>query len=245
MPQDQIVILTREFEDNLSLADSLRERGVEAYQYPCIASRILPYAGGEICPGKKLENFRVVAFTSKRGVAGMKPVYQRLKKSNQLLAAVGEATAKAIEREIGRKAEIIAEPQTGEGLAQAIIKKLKEPAPALYVQGNKTTGEFKKIMEQNGFLVCDLVVYENYPPELKPLRLKNQLIAVFASPSAAKLFFKVNPGLKDTVTCVAIGPTTGKFLGGIGVKRMVVATRPDPDYLMECILKTIAEGERA
>jgi len=244
MPADPIVILTREPEDNLALADKLKERGIETYDYPCLATRLLPYHGREICRGKKLEDFQVVAFTSKRGVAGMKPVFKRLKDSAQILAAVGDATAKAIEQEIGRKAGIIAEPQTGEGLAKAIIAKLKTPAPVLYVQGDKTSGEFKKILKQNGFIICGLVVYENYSPELKPLTLKSKALAVFASPSAAKLFFKVNPHLKNSLSCIAIGPTTEKFLTSIGIKRIAVASRPDPDYLIKCILKTIAEGER-
>ena len=236
-----VVILTREHEDNLPLMDRLAALGIEILEYPCIASRIIPYAGGQLA-GRDLEDFKVIAFASKRGVAGMRLVADRLKYSGALLAAVGETTASAINDLLGRKADLIAEPQTGEGLARAIIGRLPSSAPVLYVQGNKGTGEFKKLLEANNFEVCDLVVYENYFPEMVPLEINQQAIAVFASPSAAEAFFETNMHLKDVVQSMAIGPTTEQALKSMGVKDIAVAPKPAVEPLAETIRMLIKSG---
>ena len=187
-----IVILTREHEDNLPLRDRLAALGIETLEYPCIATRIIPYAGGRLGE-RDLEDFKVIAFASKRGVVGMRLVADRLKYSGALLAAVGESTASALNDLVGRKADLIAEPQTGEGLARAIIARLPSPVPILYVQGNKGTGEFKKLLAKKNFEVYDLVVYENYFPQMVPLEIDRPALAVFASPSAAEAFSCQNP----------------------------------------------------
>ena len=241
MPAHRIVILTREAEDNLGLIEKLKPYDLEILEYPCIATRLIPYSGGEIC-GRKLEDFAVVAFTSKRGVAGMAQVSERLLRSSQILAAVGAATAAAVEKQFGRNAELVAEPQTGEGLAQTILARFQNPVSVLYVQGAKTTGKFKRLLKKGGFEICDLVVYENLPSELKPLTLNKPALAVFASPSAAANFYHTNPLLRDSVPAVAIGPTTRKELRTLGVPRITLASKPDPDYLVECVRKII-QGE--
>jgi uroporphyrinogen-III synthase len=191
--------------------------------------------------GKRLDDFVVVAFTSKRGVAGMESVWERLGKSGQVLAAVGEKTASALEEQVGRKVDLIAEPQTGEGLAKTVLAKFQNPVSVLYVQGKQTAGKFKSLLKKKGFYICDLVVYENYAPELEPLILNKPALAVFASPSAANNFFSINPLLRYSVSAIAIGPTTKKELRKIGVSRITLASKPDPDYLVECVLK-IAQG---
>ncbi len=72
MPPAPVVIVTREHEDNLPLIHRLEEMGLETLAYPCIATRIVPYTGEPLASGKKLQDFKVVAFASRRGVAGMK-----------------------------------------------------------------------------------------------------------------------------------------------------------------------------
>jgi len=242
MPSAPVVVVTREHEDNLPLIRRLGEMGVETLEYPCIATRIIPYTGEPLCSGKKLDDFRAVAFASKRGVEGMRQAAASLKNSKALLAAVGEGTALAIQNIIGRKADLIAEPQTGEGLAKAIIARLEKPAPVLYVQGNKTTGELRSILTKKGFEVCDLVVYENYAPRVERLELKGPAIAVFASPSAGETFFAANSHLKDTAFCVAIGPTTEKFLKTLGIKKIAAASKPGLEELVSAISGLVNRG---
>jgi len=246
MPSALVVILTREHEDNLALLERLNQLNIETLEYPCIATRLIPFSGKTVCSGQKLEDFKVIAFASKRGVAGMRPVAAALAKNSRIvMAAVGEATARAFEDMAGRKADIVAESQTGEGLAKAIIAKFPKPVAVLYVQGNKTTGEFKDLLLQKGFEVCDLKVYENFAPEVKPLKLDRPAIAVFASPSAAQAFFAANSHLLKTIACVAIGPTTRKALVNLGSKNILVAARPGVEELVAAVQCLIKNGGKA
>jgi uroporphyrinogen-III synthase len=230
-----LVILTREHDDNLALAGLLAQQGIEHLEYPCIATRLLPYAGGPLGNEKRIDDFAVIAFASRRAVAGMEPAAAELRKTPALIAAVGDATALALKEMSGRKTEIIAEPQTGEGLAKAILAKFPEPVPVLYVHGNKTTGEFHRLLLQKGFKVWDLVVYENFSPDLKALELNRAAIAVFASPSAARVFFAANSQFLESIACVAIGPTTRKALINLGVKNISIAEKPGVEELLKAI----------
>ncbi len=242
MPKNPLIILTREHEDNIPLIERLNEMGMDTLEYPCISTRITPYTGGEICAGKSLKDFRVVAFTSKRGVAGMRERREELAGSDQLLAAVGKVTAQEVEKVIGRKPDVVAHPQTGEGLARSVLAKLDKPAPVLHVRGGKTSGTFRQALEEHGFEVCELIVYENVAPEVKPLELEGPAVAVFASPSAAQCFFECNPGLSDQVYCVAIGPITAQYLESRNLKLVEVAFRPDTDHLVESIKQILKRG---
>jgi uroporphyrinogen-III synthase len=243
MPKDTIVILTREPEDNAVLEEKLAQEGIKTLSYPCISTRVIPYEGYSIC-GKSVSDFKIIAFTSKRAVAGMERVWRELKNSDAILAAVGNRTAEEIKARIGRKAEIIGKKQTGESLAKAIIARFNQPVSVLYVRGNKTTDEFKSLLQSNGFQVYDLIVYENYAPELKPLELNQPAIVMFASPSAVINFYRVNPLIKNTVSAVAIGESTKKELIRLGFSQIRVASKPEPDYLVECVLKLVKEGEQ-
>jgi uroporphyrinogen-III synthase len=95
---------------------------------------------------------------------------------------------------------------------------------------------------RNGFEVCDLVVYENYMPEVVPLELERPAIAVFASPSAADAFFWANTHLKDVVWCAAIGPTTEQALNKLGAKKISIAQKPDNDHLLQTVLDLVRSG---
>ena len=71
MPENPIVILTRESHDNRALSDRLAAGNIEAVDYPCIRITPVPFREGDTINGLPLEAFRVLVFTSKRGVAGM------------------------------------------------------------------------------------------------------------------------------------------------------------------------------
>jgi uroporphyrinogen-III synthase len=168
-------------------------------------------------------------------------VAERLKAPGVVIAAVGETTAAALEDLLGQKADIVAEPPTGEGLAQAIIAKAA-PTTLLSVGGNRTTGGLKRLLVERGFEVCELAVYENFQPKLAPLTLDRPAIVVFASPSATETFFAVNSGLKETINCVAIGPTTKESLVKLGAKNISMASQPTADEMFGVIIKLTESG---
>jgi uroporphyrinogen-III synthase len=234
------VILTREAPDNDELAARLKVKGVTTLEYPCIKTTLLPYRAGTLLDGLPPWEFDAVAFTSKRGVAGMREAYLQLSESNTLLAVVGMTTALAVHLNIRREADIVAEPATGESLALLLLERLKtsnRPPRVLHARGNKGSETFKSILVNGGFQVTETTVYRNEMPEPKPLPLSvlRNGIAVFASPSAAMCFFNVNrsPEIKNQLKVLAIGPVTAEYLKNIGVSSVFEARKPEADCLMD------------
>ena len=243
MPRDSVVALTQEPQDNEPLAALLSDHGITSLSYPCIATEIKPYAGGELpdelLGGRTLRDFGVLAFSSKRGVSGMALAREQLLVAQPMLACVGEATAAEAERVLGLSCKIIPQEQTGAGMAQAIIARLEPARPVLHPRGNKTTGEFVRILTEHGWEVCELEVYANHAPDLEPLRHGAISLAVFASPSAASCFFAANTQLKSTLRCVAIGSVTGQALRELRAKHITEAAEPSHAGLVNKVLEVI------
>ena len=241
MQKNKIIILTREHADNAPLLERLKRLDIETMDYPCIKTEIFPYQGDPI-DGITLEQFAAAAFSSRRGVRGMAPVAERIRRSRFIIAAVGKTTALEIEKVTGRQADFIARPQTGEGMALSLIEKLSPGSGVLHVRGSKTTGTFKTKMEDAGFRVHDLIVYENREPDLKPIHHGRHPIVVFASPSAAKTFYNANPDVQVTATNIAIGQTTADYLKSLNIPNIHMARSPSDEGIMACIREILTSG---
>jgi len=241
MQKNKVVILTREPEDNMFLVRSLAELNVETIEYPCIKTTLMPFKKKHAINGLELKDFSVIVFTSKRGVYGMKEVFNELFHSRQRLAAVGERTAAAIITHIGRKPWLTAYPPTSEALARILIQKLSKDDRVLHVRGNRTSGILKRVLSKANINLSELIVYRNETPEIKPLNLKKKGIVVLASPSAARCFLNANWFLKDQITFLAIGPTTAGFLKNMNISNVLIAKKPESKALIENIKNIINE----
>jgi uroporphyrinogen-III synthase len=206
------VVLTRESEDNLELAKALLERGVLVREIPCISTRY-------IMPKMPQAKIDVVTFSSRRGVRGV--VEQNLveklilEENSPLVAAVGPATKKELEA-AGVKVDLVADPPKGKVLARLIMKEVEPPASIAVVRGDLRAGGMDDALEEAGFWIEPLIVYENVGPDIPRLE-PTPVAAVFvASPSAAKRLVDKNPWIKGAHFC-AIGPTTAEALKDLGV----------------------------
>jgi len=212
MPSGPVVVLTRESADNLELAKALLERGVLVREIPCISTRF-------IMPQMPQAKIDVVAFSSRRGVRGV--VEQDLLKllipeeNRPLVAAVGPATQKELES-AGVKVDLVADPPKGTELARLIMKEIEPPASVAVVRGDLRAGGMDDALEQAGFWIEPVIVYENAGPDIPRLE-PTPVAAVFvASPSAAKRLVEKNPWIKQAHFC-AIGPTTAEALKDLKV----------------------------
>ncbi|GAB4302512.1 MAG: uroporphyrinogen-III synthase [Myxococcota bacterium] len=241
MQENPIIVLTREREDNEALIERLQGVAAEIVEYPCIETEILYYKG-EPVGGRALEDFDALAFSSKRGVKGMGLVADRVKMGKFILATVGEKTAEEIERLFDRTAHIIAEPQSGEGMARALIARLPKKSSILHIRGNKTTGAFETAVKEAGLELSELIVYVNREPKLEPINLKGgSPIIFFASPSAAKAFYAVNQSVKGNEKgVVAIGETTAEYLKKINLSAKIrIPDAPNSESVADCIRKLV------
>jgi uroporphyrinogen-III synthase len=218
-----VVILTQEREDAQRQADELSAAGIRTLVYPCIATRLVSYSGRLPLTRPVLE-FDVVAFTSKRGVAGLAPYRDELSAAT-VVAAVGESTASAVRELLNRRQVLLPERATADDLARMLLTKLPV-GNLLHVRGTLGGDAIRPVLEAAGWVVEELIVYENIDPQLEPLYVESRALAVFASHSAVQRFFKTNPNLKSTLQCVAIGPVTADGLRAIGVENVHVAARP-------------------
>jgi len=235
------IVLTRESGDNYSLSSRLYEFGFTVVHYPCIETVIYPFEQDWVDGDPCLEAFDVVAFTSKRGVVGMKPAADRILTCQAVLAAVGNRTALEILDLFGRTPAIIPEKQTGENLAEAIIEYWISRTDSnsgfcvLHVRGKKANPRFREILSENGINVFEQIVYETRIPPLKPLPMLNPGIVVFASPSAVKGYFSANPETGGNLKWVAIGPVTARALESMGITEYTESVSPDTGDIVAAI----------
>ncbi len=237
MPADQMVILTRAVEDNVELAQALSQRGLNVVEVPCLATRAtnVQLAG---VGGAGINQFAAVAFTSRRAVEAVASWATAWQTYGGLLAAVGPATAESIAATLGRTPEVVSEEGTGESLAALLATQLPSGSSILHLRGSKTTGTLQEGLSTAGFSFHEEVVYENVAPSIPRLEeVPEGTLAIFASPSAVRRFFAANEHLLSQVLPVAIGPTTEAALRSIGAKEPEMASRPNVEALLECILE--------
>lgn len=235
------IILTREPEDNRAVASRMSALGYSVMEYPCIAVRMRPVGPGTAVD-PDFDRYQAVIFTSKRGVAGIAPIAETIRKTPAQLIAIGSGTAQALLQTVGRDADMIPTDATGEATAEALIGAFPAKTSMLFVRGNMTTGIMLEKLARAGMQVDDIIVYDNLAPSLPPLDLQEPVIAVFASPSAARRFFATNAHLGHII-CVAIGPVTAAELKKQGVQRVYTAKNTDANALVKCLLLVASQGE--
>ena len=211
------VVLTREPEDNVEIRKMLEADGVHVVEVPCIRTSPVPLSSG-----LPLAGCRVVVFTSRRAVAAVAREARAIREGKALLAVVGEGTADAVRRLIGRDPDLSAEGEGAAALARRIGSVLRSGC-VLHPCGDRARPELRKELSRQGMTVREVTVYVTETPRPDTLALAAGSIVVFASPSAAEAFFAANGGCHGHVRCVAIGETTALRLRELGVRAVIRA----------------------
>ena len=218
VPKSPAVVLTRQAKDNQKLAQALAEKHVPVVQIPCIETRLVK-------PVQALPSeIDALIFTSRHGVAGFLALHQ----ARQILdstpqpkvAAVGQATQHAL-CAAGIRVDYI--PQESNGLALADVLRQRLPAGSRlgWLHGNLRASAWHQDLQQSGFTVFSIQVYENREPNI-PQHLPFRVAAVFcASPSAGKRLLAKNPWLMHA-PFYCIGHTTQQALLALGVTQVTL-----------------------
>jgi len=241
------IVLTREPDDNAPLAQRLSGEGLNVVEYPCIATRLLPWDPTMLPPGLTLQDFAALAFASRRGVLAVPPEAVALAVSARL-AAVGKATAALIARRFGRVPDVVATTQDAEGLAAELLPLLPARARVLLFRGDRTTGLFQAAVRDAGMELVEFQVYCNETPRLEPLELPGmqssppvETVVVLSSPSIVERFFAVNPALLEVVHVVAFGATTARRATELGCPRVRCASSPATESVAEAVFFVLSE----
>jgi uroporphyrinogen-III synthase len=214
------VVLTRAAEDNRTLADILRGRGIPVLEVPCIGIR-------HCLPDTLPEHTDAVVFTSRRGVRALveQGLWERLlartgktpagASGRPLIGAVGQATADELASH-GIPPDLVADPPEGEELARLLIERLKRGQTITAVRGNLRAGGLDQALKEAGYDLFSIQVYENFEPEIPPVEPAPVAGVFVASPSAARRLLQRNPWL-GSARFFAIGKTTRRAIRQMGV----------------------------
>ena len=221
------VVLTREPPDNDELAAALAAAGFGVLEWPCTATRWLEPEGGAEGLRGRLVAAGLVAFTSRRAVAGALRLLGEEGLAEALAggrcAAVGPATAAALER-AGLAVALTAEGRGWRELGERLLAETGEGDRLLLVRSAAADERLPRTLEARGRVVDDVRLHG--PGEPSPVRAEARPLAalVCASPAAARLLLAWNPWAAEQ-RFVAIGPTTAEALEDeLGVARVAVAT---------------------
>jgi uroporphyrinogen-III synthase len=244
MPTSPLIILTREAADNAPLADIIESTGYPTLNYPCIAIDTPLISLPVQINGHSVHDFDILCFTSKRSVSAIKSVARKIFRQGQILACVGQVTARALQEICQCSADIVAEPATGLDLAKAIIDSVRPPLFVLHICGDKPSLDLPKILTARGFQVSSWPVYFHRQPSVLPLTLQPHAMVVFFSPSAIDHFYQINPLQQQHLLWhIAAGPVTYARLEALGITHKIQAASTTENSILDA-LKQIQQEEK-
>ena len=261
------VLVPRTRQQAGGLAARLRAVGAEPVEAPTIA--IEPTSEPEVLAGALREvgdgGYDWVALTSVNAVEALWGTLEALGRDARALArvqlaAVGPGTAEAL-RTYGLQADLVAEPSTARGLAEALVEQAggglpvleQDPAPSgepprvLLPHADIAVPTLAELLRDAGWHVDEVEAYRTVPvDQLDPqarVRLERGEIAVMAFPSSstARNLVQLAEGIDLTgVRVAAIGPSTAETCSGLGLRVDAVAGRSDLDGLVEAVREAAA-----
>jgi len=270
----QTIIVTRTRQQASELSVQLEDLGANVIEAPTIELRapaswkdfdnlFLPRpdgpAQGERGPEARLpetrasQTFDWIIFTSANGVGFTR---QRLRElnldvrvfGNAKIAAMGEATRRAIEDQLSLTADLTPESFVAEALADALEKKNEVKGRRfLLLRADIARPMLRDRLEAAGAgLILDIPVYETHPVSVLPDQVLDLLRArqihwiTFTSSSTAKNFVSLlasETSLLQDVKRASIGPVTSHTLREMRLIPTVEATHYNIAGLVEAILK--------
>ena len=250
----QTVVVTRTRQQASELSSRLEELGAEVIEAPTIELHP-PSQWAAVDAALRRRDFDWVIFTSANGVTHTKHRLMQIGLDARAftgvrVAAIGEATAEAIRRELCLQVDLCPQQFVAEALADAL---LAENA----VAGRKflvLRAEIARLVLQDRLLkdgaaeVADVAVYETRPVAALPPALIEALSGgrvqwiTFTSSSTVKNFFQLvgedRERLLAGVSIASIGPITTATLGELGAPPRVEAEQADIAELVEAIVRS-------
>ncbi len=236
------ILLTRERSRSEDLAGQLESLGATVISFPTIlVSPSLSERSRDLLG--QLGDFRWIVFLSPNGVRyfmeGLREVSQDMRAlAGARIFSMGPATGEAL-LNAGIRPDLSPPESHGEGVVAA-FRALPEPhsGKILLVRGDRGTGTIPRGLEEIGYSVETVVVYDNTLPTVPAYR-KERLqafleegaidLAVFYSPSAIKGLLSLYPDHMEAISKIpslAIGPTTREELVRSKIRTLLMAETP-------------------
>ncbi len=153
-----------------------------------------------------LSQYDGLIFTSKNGIKSIDKITSTWKEIPAYVIA--PQTAKTLKWH-GGKLEYVGKDKHGDQFAKELIPKLQNKK-VLYISGAKTVSNLVDILNENGVLCEQKVIYETFCKEYpKKIKLPKNSIIIFSSPSTIECFLK-NTHWDESFTAISIGQTTAQ-----------------------------------
>jgi len=178
-----------------------------------------------------IKNFDALIFTSKNGVIHL----DTLTKDWQKIAsyAISEKTAQAIQEKNGNLV-FTGKKKHGDAFAKELIKKLQGQRVA-FVGAKDVVSNLIEILVENKINCIHIPIYETSCIEYETkVKLEENTIIIFSSPSTIKCFFK-NVNWKKSFQAIAIGHTTAKYF-----PKTITPIISEDTSLKSCVQKALS-----
>ena len=251
------ILLTRERSRSKELSETLEALGATVITFPTIhVSPSLPERSIQAI--ENLKDFSWIVFLSPNGVQyfleGLRKSRQDLRSLAGLqIFSMGPATSAAL-GEAGLRPDLAPSESHGEGVIDA-FSHLPKPhsGKILLVRGDRGTGTIPRGLEELGYGVETISVYENSPPavpDYRKERLRTILdedvidLAIFYSPSAIQGLISLFPDHAKAISRIpslAIGPTTREELVRSAIQTLVMAKNPTTPSVVETAVDFLSQ----
>jgi uroporphyrinogen III methyltransferase/synthase len=248
--EGRTILLTRPPEQGAALARLVRDLGGEADLRPTVSLTAPRDAGPARATLARLERYDWLLFTSANGVrfffAMAEEAAAELREALPSVACIGPATARALE-ERGVLPALVAARSRAEGLADALIPRLRAGQRVLLVRPEVARPVLPRRLEEAGVGVDAVAFYRNVPAAglqgiVRDLRAGRYDAVVFTAPSALGNLLEASgrAGLTarealGATAIVVIGEVTARAVLDQGLPVAAVAKQPSDDGIAEAL----------
>jgi len=248
------VLVTRPREDAQETAELVVGWGGVPVICPLLAIAPLPLAPSDVSRLQSLASYDLLLLTSRNAVRILREVHSAdvVFGSFPRVACVGSRTAEAFVQTFGRLPNLVAEEETGEGLAQAVLTAFPENAlRAFFPRARQAREVLPKRLRAAGWTVDEMVLYDTFPDAEGQACVRNALatgavdVVLLFSPSAVSALIEAVEGdvaLLRHVSLASIGPVTGQRLAAFGLDSVVQPEHYTAEALLASLARAVSEG---
>jgi uroporphyrinogen-III synthase len=241
----RLVVVTRDEDADGPLSRALSARGLRVARWRTVRTAPPEDAGPLEAALAELASFDWLVFTSRRAVAAVAERVRPLP-AGLRIAAVGEASSAALERE-GWPVDVLPEEQFAEGLVAALSAAGVGPGTRVLFPASEIARDaVPEGLAALGARVTTVVAYRTLATAPDADAVRDALddaavdVVTFASPSAVENLAAGLPAallgrLRREARAVAIGPTTAEAVRAAGWAGVAMADRPSLDGLAETV----------
>jgi uroporphyrinogen-III synthase len=235
------VLVTRERPGELGAM--LTERGATVVHVPLIAVTD-PLDGGAALRAalSELAEFDWLVVTSAAGSERVADAAATV--PSVRLAAVGTATARALELRSGRAVDLVPSQQLATALVEAFAEQVPEPNRVLVAQADIAAPTLVDGLRAAGHDVSVVTAYRTVALEPDHAAIDGADAVLFASGSAVENWCRCF-GTEAPPVVVAIGPTTAAAADRLGLKMSAVAADHSLDGLVTELERLVAQPRAA